>query len=159
MRRCLTILCGVSVATYLPIGLAQVTVHVDASGDIGTVPPRIFGTFLEPIDHSIDNGVVAEILVNSSLEARLWNHAMMEEIYRDQPDLVDSSDGTGIPFPWQPLNPAAGNRYELHAGDVANSWQSLEIIGVRTRSLELLNASICRCPARSTTTPPFTQCM
>jgi alpha-L-arabinofuranosidase len=109
---------------------AVVTVHVDASGDIGTVPPKIFGTFIEPIEYSIDNGVVAEILVNSSLEARLWNHATMEEIYRDQPDMVDSSDGTGIPFPWGPLNPAAGNRYELHAGDVANSWQSLEIIGV-----------------------------
>jgi alpha-L-arabinofuranosidase len=140
MRRDLAVLCGALFAMCFSTGLAQVTpeapmptmvtVHVDASGDMGTVPSRIFGTFIEPIDYSIDNGVVAEILVNGSLEAGLWNHAMMEEIYRDQPDLIDSSDSTGIPFPWQPLNRAAGNRYELHAGDAANSWQSLEIMGV-----------------------------
>src|SRR5580692_2817300 len=106
-----------------------VEIRVDPTGNLGTVPPRIFGTFIEPIDYSIDNGVVAEILVNGSLEAGLWNHAMMEEIYRDQPDLIGSSDSTGIPFPWEPLNPAAGNRYELHVGDAANSWQSLEIMG------------------------------
>jgi alpha-N-arabinofuranosidase len=107
-----------------------VTVHVAASGDLGKVPDRIFGTFIEPIDNSIDNGVIAEILVNGSLEAGLWNHAMMEQLFRDQPELVDSSDDTGIPIPWMPLNAAAGNRYELHAGDAANSWQSLEIMGV-----------------------------
>jgi hypothetical protein len=39
---------------------------VDTAGDLGTVPPHIFGSFLEPIDHSINNGVVAEILVNGT---------------------------------------------------------------------------------------------
>jgi alpha-N-arabinofuranosidase len=106
-----------------------VEIHVDPAGNLGTVPPRLFGTFIEPIDNSIDNGVVAEILVNGSLEAGLWNHAMLEQMFRDQPELIESSNTTGIPIPWQPLNRAAGNRYELHVGDAANSWQSLEIMG------------------------------
>lgn len=107
-----------------------VTVHVDAGGNLGQLPPRIFGTFIEPIDNSINNGVIAEILVNGSFEGGLWNHAMLEEMFRDQPELIESSDATGIPLPWQPLNPAAGNRCELHVGAAANSWQSLEIMGV-----------------------------
>lgn len=106
-----------------------VEVRVDPTGNLGTVPPRLFGTFIEPIDNSIDNGVIAEILVNGSLEAGLWNHAMLEQIFRDQPELIESSNSTGIPIPWQPLNRAAGNRYELHVGDAANSWQSLELMG------------------------------
>jgi alpha-L-arabinofuranosidase len=106
-----------------------VTAHVDAAGDLGKVAPRVFGTFLEPIDYSINNGVMAEILVNGSLEAGLWNHAMLEEIFRDQPGLIDSSNDTGIPIPWKPLNSGAGNRYELHVGSAANSWQSLEMMG------------------------------
>jgi len=107
-----------------------VTVRVDAASNLGTVSPRIFGTFIEPIDYSIDNGVIAEILVNGSLEAGLWNHAMYEQMFRDQPELIDSSDTTGIPLPWRPLNKAAGNRYELNVGNAANSWQSLEVMGM-----------------------------
>lgn len=104
-------------------------VHVDPTGNLGIVPPHIFGSFLEPIDYSINNGVIAEILVNGSLEGGLWNHAMLEQIFRDQPELIESSNSTGIPIPWQPLNKNAGNRYELHVKDAANSWQSLEIMG------------------------------
>jgi alpha-N-arabinofuranosidase len=106
-----------------------VEIRVDPTGNLGTVPPRIFGTFIEPIDYSIDNGVIAEILVNGSLEAGLWNHAMLEQMFRDQPELIESTNTTGIPVPWQSLNRAAGNRFELHVGDAANSWQSLEIMG------------------------------
>lgn len=64
-----------------------VEVHVDP-GNLGTVPPRLFGTFIEPIDNSINNGVIAEILVNGSLEAGLWNHAMLEQIF-SRPARVD----------------------------------------------------------------------
>lgn len=106
-----------------------VTVSVNPAGDLGTISPEIFGTFIEPIDHSVNNGIEAEILVNGSLEGGLWNHAMLEQMFRDQPDLITSSDDTGIPLPWQPLNSRAGNRYELHVGDAANSWQSLEVLG------------------------------
>jgi len=121
------------------LGLAQITetrpmppvvdVQVNAAGNAGTVWPRLFGTFIEPIDSSIDNGVIAEILVNGSLEAGLWNHAMLEQIFRDEPELIESTNSTGIPIPWQSLNPSAGNRFELHVRDAANSWQSLEIMG------------------------------
>jgi alpha-N-arabinofuranosidase len=107
-----------------------VSVNVDTTGSMGQVSPRIFGTFIEPIDWSINNGVMAEILVNGSLEGGLWNHAMLEPIFKDEPELVQSTNQTGIPIPWQALNKAAGNRYELHVGHAANSWQSLEVMGV-----------------------------
>ncbi len=106
-----------------------VNVRVEAGGNLGTVPERLFGTFLEPIDSSINNGVLAEILVNGSLEPGLWNHAMLEQIFRDQPELIESTNSTGIPIPWESLNRAAGNRFELHVHGAANSWQSLEIMG------------------------------
>jgi len=131
--------CALIVALSLPSAFAQViqskpmpaivTVQVDPDGNLGSVPSHIFGSFLEPIDYSINNGVIAEVLVNGSLESGLWNHAMLEEIFRDQPELIESSNQTGIPIPWETLNRDAGNRYELHVGDAANSWQSLEIMG------------------------------
>jgi len=105
-----------------------VTVHVGADGT-ERIPETIFGSFLEPIGNSINNGIVAEILVNGSLESGLWNHTNLENMFQDQPELIDSTNDTGIPLPWRPLNAAAGNRYELHVGDAANSWQSLEIMG------------------------------
>jgi alpha-N-arabinofuranosidase len=107
-----------------------VTVNVDATGNMGQVSPHIFGTFIEPIDWSVNNGVMAQILDNPSLEAGLYNHAMFEPIFKEQPELIEASDKTGIPFPWKQLNAAAGNRYELHVGHAANSWQSLEVFGL-----------------------------
>jgi alpha-N-arabinofuranosidase len=115
----------ISVARPMP---ATVTVHVAPTGQ-QRVPDTIFGSFLEPIGNSINNGIDAEILVNRSLEAGLWNHTNLENLFREQPELIDSTNQTGIPLPWQSLNRAAGNRFELHVGDAANSWQSLEILG------------------------------
>lgn len=133
------LLCPAAFALLTPWGLAQITetrpmppvvnIQVNPEGNAGTVWPRLFGTFIEPIDNSVNNGVVAEILVNGSLEAGLWNHAMLEQLFRDQPELIESTNSTGIPIPWQSLNLAAGNRFELHVRDAANSWQSLEIMG------------------------------
>ena len=107
---------------------AAVTVTVAAQGT-GRVPDTLFGSFLEPIGNSINNGIDAEILVNGSLESGLWNHANLEALFRDQPELIESTNETGIPLPWQAVDEAAGNRFELHVGDAANSWQSLEILG------------------------------
>lgn len=105
-----------------------VMVKVSARGT-HRIADTIFGSFLEPIGNSVNNGVAAEILVNRSLEGGLWNHVNLENVFREQPELIESSNQTGIPLPWQSLNPAAGNRFELHVGQAANSWQSLEIIG------------------------------
>ncbi len=107
---------------------ATVNVHV-AAGPSKRIADTVFGSFLEPIGNSINNGIAAEILVNRSLEAGLWNHVNLEELFRERPELVESTNETGIPLPWQSLNKAAGNRFELHVGHAANSWQSLEILG------------------------------
>lgn len=116
---------------------ATVTVHVSDHGT-ESVPATIFGSFLEPIGDSINNGIVAEVLVNGSLEAGLWNHTNLENMFRDQPELIESTNSTGIPLPWQPLNSAAGNRYELHVGNAANSWQSLEIMGLPNQQVGIM---------------------
>jgi len=107
---------------------ATVTVHIGAEGT-ERVTDTIFGSFLEPIGNSINNGIAAEVLVNGSLESGLWNHTNLENLFREQPELIDSTNETGIPLPWLPLSKAAGNRFELHVGDAANSWQSLELLG------------------------------
>ena len=108
---------------------ATVTIAVDAAAQGREVPDTLFGSFLEPIGNSINNGIDAQILVNRSLEGGLWNHVNLENLYREQPELIASSNETGIPLPWLPLNAEAGNRYELHVGNAANSWQSLELLG------------------------------
>jgi alpha-L-arabinofuranosidase len=114
------------------------TVTVRVGQGTERVPETLFGSFLEPIGNSISHGVVAEILTNGSLESGLWNHTNLENMFRDQPELIDSSNQTGIPLPWQPLDAAAGNRFELHVGDAANSWQSLEIIGLPTQRVGIM---------------------
>ena len=116
---------------------STVAVRVDVNGNLGRVPPKVFGTFLEPIDWSINNGVMAQILGNPSLEAGLYSHAMFEPMFKDRPELIQASDQTGIPFPWEPLDPSTGNRYELHVGRAANSWQSIEVIGLPTQPVGL----------------------
>jgi alpha-N-arabinofuranosidase len=124
--------CAAAVSAQITVSRpmpATVTVRVSDHGS-ERVPASLFGSFLEPIGDSINNGIVAEVLVNGSLEAGLWNHTNLENMFRDQPELIESTNSTGIPLPWQPLDRAAGNRYELHVGDAANSWQSLEIMGL-----------------------------
>ncbi|MEO6922873.1 MAG: hypothetical protein ABI142_03545, partial [Bryocella sp.] len=114
-----------------------VTVHVASSGT-EHVPDTIFGSFLEPIGNSINNGIVAEILVNRSLEGGLWNHVNLENMFRERPELIESSNVNGLPMPWEPLNKSAGNRFELHVGDAANSWQSLELMGLPTEEVGIM---------------------
>lgn len=108
-----------------------VTVKVGAR-PLHTIPAEIFGSFLEPIGNAVNGGISAELVTNGSLEAGLWNHTNLENLFREQPELMDSTNETGIPMPWMPLNRAVGNRYELHVGQAANSWQSLALLGAST---------------------------
>ncbi len=109
---------------------AVVSIVVDTNA-AGTerVPDSLFGSFLEPIGNSINQGLSAEALVNPSLEEGLWSYTNLTKLVAEEPELAKSSTDTGLPLPWQPMNPAAGRRYELHHGDAANSWQSVEIMG------------------------------
>lgn len=106
------------------------TIDVNAAA-VGSqaIPRTIFGSFLEPIGNSTYNGLWAEILENPSLEDGLWRPARIVDMVRERPELVRASS-MGLPLPWEPEDAQQGNRYEVHRGDAANSWQSLEVMGV-----------------------------
>ena len=93
------------------------------------IPRTIFGTFLEPIGDSTYNGLWAELLQNPSLEAGLWSPARIAEMLHDNPELRQASN-LALPLPWEPLDASQGNRYEVHFGEAANSWQSLRVFGI-----------------------------
>ena len=93
------------------------------------IPRTIFGTFLEPIGNSTYNGLWAELLQNPSLESGLWNPDQIARMLHERPELRRAGD-LGLPTPWEPLDEHQGNRYEIHYGDAANSWQSLRVFGV-----------------------------
>lgn len=108
---------------------ATVSITVGGMGaSTGKVPATLFGSFLEPIDNSINQGLSAELLENGSLESGLWSYDNLRAMVADQPKLARSND-SGLPYPWLPLHPSAGNRYALRHGDAANSWQSVEVMG------------------------------
>ncbi|GGG96815.1 alpha-L-arabinofuranosidase C-terminal domain-containing protein [Silvibacterium dinghuense] len=107
-----------------------VSLHVDAAKAAGyRIPRTIFGSFLEPIGNSTYNGLWAQVLENPSLEENLWDTNHIAEMLREQPELSEASR-LGLPLPWRPLDVRQGNRYEPHWGDAANSWRSLEVLGV-----------------------------
>ena len=109
---------------------ATATIRIDASRPASYhIHRTIFGSFLEPIGDSTYNGLWAEILVNPSLEEDLWDTGHIASMVRDEPALTRASQ-LGLPLPWEPLDPSQGNRYEPHWGAAANSWRSLEVIGV-----------------------------
>ena len=109
---------------------AVATIRVHARQSAGAEIPRtLFGSFLEPIGNSTYNGLWAEILENPSLEAGLWDAGHVRQILESNPALARASD-LGLPLPWEPLNPAQGNRYEIRNGDAANSWLYLRILGL-----------------------------
>lgn len=94
-----------------------------------SIPRTVFGSFLEPIGNSTYNGLWAEILQNPSFEANLWSAPVMVQMLKEEPSLGKASE-LGLPLPWEPLDPAEGNRYEPRWGDAANSWRSLAIFGL-----------------------------
>jgi alpha-N-arabinofuranosidase len=117
----------VSVTEPIP---SVATIEVDASKvESQPIPRTIFGTFLEPIGNSTYNGLWAELLENPSFEAGLWSPEKTADMMRERPELRRSSS-VAIPLPWEPLDPRQGNRYEVHYGDAANSWQSLRVFAL-----------------------------
>src|ERR1019366_6471674 len=106
------------------------TIDVNTS-EVGSqlIPRTIFGTFLEPIGNSTYSGLWAELLQNPSFEAGLWSPEKVAEMLHDNPALRRASD-LALPLPWEPLDARQGNRYEVHYGEAANSWQSLRIFAV-----------------------------
>ncbi len=96
------------------------------------IPPTIFGSFLEPIGNSTYNGLWAEVLQNPSFEENLWSAPAIAHMLTEEPALARASQ-LALPLPWEPLDVTEGNRYEPRWGDAANSWRSLEILGVPGR--------------------------
>ena len=107
---------------------ATIEVHAAEVGK-QQIPRTIFGTFLEPIGNSTYNGLWAELLQNPSLESGLWSPDKVAAMLHDNPELRHAGD-LALPLPWEPLDARQGNRYEVHYGEAANSWQSLRIFGV-----------------------------
>jgi alpha-N-arabinofuranosidase len=116
--------------TALVLGAAPVNIRIAPQQKANyTIPRTLFGTFLEPIGNSTYNGLWAEILQNPSLEENLWSATTVAHVIQEQPQLARASQ-LALPLPWEPLDPAEGNRYEPRWGDAANSWRSLAIFGV-----------------------------
>jgi alpha-L-arabinofuranosidase len=107
---------------------ATIDVHAAEVGK-QSIPRTIFGTFLEPIGNSTYNGLWAELLQNSSFEAGLWSPDKMAAMMHDDRELRQAGN-LDLPLPWEPLDAHQGNRYEVHYGEAANSWQSLRIFGM-----------------------------
>lgn len=109
-------------------GPIHIRVHAEERPSY-TVPRTIFGSFLEPIGNSTYNGLWAETLQNPSFEENLWSARAIAQMVKEEPQLERASQ-LGLPLPWEPLAYSQGNRYEPRWGDAANSWRSLDIIGV-----------------------------
>lgn len=93
------------------------------------LPSTLFGSFLEPIGHSIYGGLWANVAENPSFENGLWSASNLETMVRDRPGLKRASD-LGIPVPWEPLDARQGNRYLPVRDDAGNSNQSLLIMAL-----------------------------
>lgn len=105
-------------------------IEIDASKPLGyKVPRTIFGSFLEPIGHSIYGGLWAELLENPSFEENLWSASTIQKMSNEEPGLVRASE-LGLPLPWEPLDDKQGNRYEPRWNDAANSYRSLFLMGL-----------------------------
>ena len=106
------------------------TIDIDAARPARyTIPRTIFGSFIEPIGHSIYGGLWAEELQNPSFEDNLWSADNLRTMIRDNPALERASQ-LGLPLPWEPLDSAQGNRYAPRWNDAANSYRSLEIMAL-----------------------------
>ena len=114
----------------LPLAGQEVSISIDAAKPAPyRIPRTIYGTFLEPIGHSIYPGLWAQILENPSFEDNLWGTPAIRRMVDAEPALGRAS-GLGLPLPWEPLDQAQGMRYEPRWGDAANSQRSLLVMGL-----------------------------
>src|ERR1041385_5666257 len=92
------------------LGASDALIEIDAARPAAyKIPRTIFGTFLEPIGHSIYPGLWAQMLANPSFEDNLWSTRNLERMVKDTPALTHSS-AIGLPIPWQPLDASQGVR-------------------------------------------------
>src|SRR5262245_51828123 len=75
------------------------------------IPRTIYGSFLEPIGHSIYPGLWAQILENPCFEDSLWSTRNLEHMVKETPALTQAL-ALGLPLPWQPLKSGQGARHE-----------------------------------------------
>lgn len=127
------------ITSSAPPSAVPVHLHVTRPGHPVTIPPTVFGSFLEPIGHSTYGGLWADVVENPSFEEGLWSAGHVSDMLRERPELRRASE-LGLPVPWEPLHAADGARYLPVRGDSANSAQSLLImslpgkeVGVRER--------------------------
>ena len=135
-----SVLLAVSASTTSHKAYAQITsskspsdapIHIQISKMAvqQTIPPTVFGSFLEPINSAVYGGLWADVLENGSFEEGLWSLPNLESMVRDRPELRRASE-LGLPTPWLPLHEADGNRYLPVRGDAANANQSILIMGL-----------------------------
>src|SRR3981189_1467370 len=110
-------------------GGSEAVIEVDASQIQHAIPRTIYGSFLEPIGHSIYGGLGAQLLENPSLEENMWSAGRIVQMLAQRPELTESSN-MGLPLPWQPLDATQGWCYEPRRGDAANSQLSLMIMAL-----------------------------
>ncbi len=117
-------------AACMPV-LAQIeaTVQVDASKVRHAIPRTIYGTFLEPIGHSIYGGLWAQILENPSFEDNLWGAGRIRQMVTERPELQQAPT-SGCRFPGSRSIPRKARAYEPRWGDAANSTRSLLIMAL-----------------------------
>ena len=94
-----------------------------------TIPPTVFGSFLEPIETAVYGGLWADVIENGSFEEGLWSLANLDAMEHARPEFRHASE-LGLPTPWEPLQVADGSRYLPVRGDAANANQSLLIMGL-----------------------------
>ena len=120
-----------------PNATAPISIRVTRPAKEQIIPASLFGSFLEPIGHSTYGGLWADVVENPSFEEGLWSAGNVDAMLRARPELRRASQ-LGLPLPWEPLDPAQGNRYEPVRGDAANSSQSILIMSLPGKEVGVL---------------------
>ncbi|HCC59576.1 MAG TPA: hypothetical protein DEQ47_20405 [Solibacterales bacterium] len=93
------------------------------------IPRSIYGTFLEPIGNSINNGLWAQIIENPSFEDGLWDAAEVKRKVDANPAFLRPAH-ISLPLPWEPLKMSQGARYEPRWNDAPNSYRWLMLMAL-----------------------------